>query len=107
IDTAGSRTASDHVEAGGVELSRSIARGADLRLLLLDSSRPLGDEELELLREVVNLASGSGRSGAHTIYVASKSDLEPAWGEEELRPLIADAPLVRVSTVTAAGLGAL
>lgn len=107
IDTAGIRAAADHVEAGGVELSRTIARGADIRVLLIDGSTPLGAEEHALLGEVVRLGAGTGRAAAATVYVASKADLEPAWDEDDLRAIIGEAPLVRVSVVTAAGLAQL
>lgn len=106
IDTAGIRAAADNVEAGGVELSRSIARAADLRLLLIDGAAPLGEDELALVREV----SGRGDAGdqsAPTVYVASKADLEPAWADEDLRAIIGEAELVRVSVVTSAGLAEL
>lgn len=104
IDTAGIRSASDHVEAGGVELSRSIARGADMRLLLIDGSAPLGSEEKALLREVAAVGEASGRGAGATVYVASKADLEPAWTDAELRAVVGDAEVVRVSAVTTTGL---
>ena len=69
IDTAGIRATSDHLEAGGVELARAVGRGADVRLLLLDGSEPLGTDVAELVAET---------SGA-AVYVASKSDLDDAW----------------------------
>ena len=97
IDTAGIRATSDQLEAGGVELARSIARGADLRLLLLDGSKPLSDEALELVAEV----------GRPTVFVASKADLSHAWDEARLRPYIGDAPLVRVSVLSHEGLDTL
>lgn len=93
IDTAGIRVTSDHLEAGGVELARTVARGADVRLLLLDGSEPLGTDVAELVAE----ANGAA------VFVASKSDLGRAWGDEELRPFIGAAPLVRVSAVSKEG----
>jgi tRNA modification GTPase len=107
IDTAGIRAAADQVEAGGVELSRSIARGADVRMLLIDGSAPLGGEERDLLLEVASLASAGGGAGTVTVYVGSKADLVEAWTEEELRRYIGDAPFVRVSAVAGRGLAEL
>ncbi|MBI5137392.1 MAG: tRNA uridine-5-carboxymethylaminomethyl(34) synthesis GTPase MnmE [Nitrospirae bacterium] len=48
-DTAGIRAPADAVEAEGVARSRSAAAGADLRLLVLDGSAPLCDDDRELL----------------------------------------------------------
>ena len=93
IDTAGIRATSDHLEAGGVELARAVGRGADVRLLLLDGSEPLGTDVAELVAET---------SGA-AVYVASKADLDHAWEDEDLRPFIGAAPLVRVSAVSMEG----
>ena len=107
IDTAGIRSASDQVEAGGVELSRTIARGADVRMLLIDGSAPLGSDERALLAEVASLGPAAEQAGAATVYVGSKADLDPAWTEDELRRSIGDAPFVRVSAVAATGLAAL
>jgi len=101
IDTAGIRAAADHVEAGGVELSRTIARGADIRLLLIDGASPLSAEDIALAKEV------AGSEGGVNVYVASKADLEPAWSEGELRRIIGEAALVRVSVVSSAGLAEL
>lgn len=107
IDTAGIRAAADQVEAGGVELSRTIARGADVRVLLIDGSAPLGEEERALLREVASLDADTRGVDPATIYVVSKADLEPAWAEEELGAIIGGAPVVRVSVVTSTGLAEL
>jgi tRNA modification GTPase len=89
IDTAGIRETGDRVEASGVDRARELALQADLALCLLDSSQPLGDEELGLAESL---------EPGRTLLVASKADLEPAW---------ADPPgmaVVRVSAVSGAGL---
>jgi tRNA modification GTPase len=89
IDTAGIRETGDTIEASGVARARELALQADLALCLLDSSQPLGDEELGLAESL---------EPARTLLVASKADLEPAW---------ADPPgmdVVRVSAVSGAGL---
>lgn len=66
IDTAGIRDTEDIVEKIGVERARKIMSTADLVLLLLDSSQPLGEEDrkmLELLQE------------KQTLVLINKSDL--------------------------------
>jgi tRNA modification GTPase len=49
IDTAGLRAPSDPVEAEGVRRSETAARRADVILLVLDSTEPLGPEDEALL----------------------------------------------------------
>jgi tRNA modification GTPase len=93
VDTAGLRETVDTVEASGVRSAERLAAGADLVVALVDASRPLdaGDRDL-----VARLA------GPRTVWVASKSDLEPAWTAADL-----GAEPLRVSAHTGAGLGEL
>lgn len=92
IDTAGIRDTGDSIEASGVARARELAHKADLTLCLLDSSTPLGDEELELAGSLDPL---------RTLVVASKSDLPPAWDETS------GLAAIRVSAVKGTGLGTL
>lgn len=48
IDTAGITESSDPVERLGVERSRAALAGADLALLVLDSSQPVADEDRQI-----------------------------------------------------------
>ncbi|HEX7004535.1 MAG TPA: tRNA uridine-5-carboxymethylaminomethyl(34) synthesis GTPase MnmE [Trueperaceae bacterium] len=92
IDTAGIRDTGDAIEASGVSRARDLAAQADLVLCLLDSSAPLGEEELELARSL---------DPQRTLLVASKSDLAAAWSDPPgTKPL-------RVSTITGEGQAAL
>lgn len=50
-DTAGMRPASDAIEASGVALAQDRAAAADLVVLVLDASGPLGDEAAALLND--------------------------------------------------------
>ena len=50
-DSAGLRTAGSEVEAKGIEKSRNLLEKGDLLILVFDASRPLDDEDRELLRE--------------------------------------------------------
>lgn len=65
-DTAGIRKVQDKVEQIGVDKARSLAAKADLILLLLDSSRPLMEEDKQLLA-----SSEKNR----TIVILNKTDL--------------------------------
>ena len=91
VDTAGLRDTGDAVEASGVELAKTVAQSADLSLLLLDRSAPLGPEDVALTR---NLEPG------RLLVVASKTDLSAAWDPDTLGAL-------SVSATTGEGLAAL
>lgn len=101
VDTAGIRDApADAVEIEGIARARSAATRADLAVLVLDRSRPLSGDDHALLAEV--------RKGAHVV-VASKTDLVPAWQEDELTALEVAAPsgegLPQLRDAVASGLG--
>ena len=67
-DTAGIRTASDQVEAIGVELAKKRIGRAMLILAVFDSSDTLSDEDIEL----IELLKGSGK---RVIVILNKTDL--------------------------------
>ena len=76
IDTAGIRDTEDEVEKIGVEKARKYAEDADLVIFVVDSSRPLdeNDEEIiELLRE------------KKVIVLLNKTDLEVKVTEEHMK----------------------
>jgi tRNA modification GTPase len=93
VDTAGVRKTTDQVEIEGVSRARQAWATADLLLVVLDSSQPLEDEDIELLKETV---------AAPRVVVANKSDLPAAW--RRLDPAL---PSVAVSTKTGEGIDAL
>ena len=97
IDTAGLRETEDAVERLGVERSRRAAEEAELILAVVDGSRPVNEED----REVLRLASSSGKPW---IFVQSKGDLAQA---PLSLPEAAGAPAVLVSAKTGEGLDAL
>ena len=70
IDTAGLQDTSDPVEKLGVERSRKAMEEAGLILVLIDASRPAGEEDFALLQEAMALAP--------TILVWTKGDLPQA-----------------------------
>jgi tRNA modification GTPase len=95
-DTAGLRESGDAIEAEGVRRARARAAEADLKLMVLDATRP---EE----------ASGAVRAllDAETLVVANKIDLTTnekavAWADR-----LGAAPALRISVTTGAGLEAL
>jgi len=66
VDTAGIRRALDEAESIGIRKSTEALADADLVLVVLDSSRPLAEEDHELLRQA---------GQRPTIVVENKSDL--------------------------------
>ncbi len=93
IDTAGVRETEEIVEREGVQRARGAAGVADLRLVVLDRSQPLRDEDRGFLSQ-----AAKGR-----LVVANKIDLPAAWQSAD----VADAPIVEVSTRTGEGLASL
>lgn len=85
-DTAGVRDAAGNIEAAGVERARRQAAAADLPVIVLDQSRPLHDEE----RQLIDSLPGA-------IVVAHKSDLTCGWNDERPPQAIA------VSSLTGSG----
>ncbi len=68
IDTAGIRVSRDPIEQEGIRRSRGCLREADLVLLVLDLSRQIGEEDLEIARMIA-------AEGKRTIVVLNKVDL--------------------------------
>ncbi len=67
LDSAGIRTSGDPVELEGVRRSRRAISEADLVLVVLDASRPLNNDDLEVLKETAE---------RKRIIVVNKTDLE-------------------------------
>lgn len=96
LDTAGIRHTADEIEASGVEFSRELGAAADMRLVLLDTSEPVTDDDRAVLAHT---------PAERTIIVLNKSDLPAAWSSiQELGQF--SAP-IEVSTVTGDGLAEL
>ena len=93
VDTAGLTETSDPVEHLGIERSRQAMAGADLVILVLDSSQPLTEEDAELIGRV---------NGTSAVTVANKSDL-PDMADAGAMPVSA----VRTSMITGEGLALL
>ena len=91
-DTAGLREGSDPIERIGVSRARRAIAGADAVLCVLDASRPLTEEDRQLLRDT---------EGAPRIIVMNQCDRGLC-----LRPEDFDDPAV-VSAVTGEGLAGL
>jgi tRNA modification GTPase len=75
VDTAGVRDSGDAIEREGVTRTLEAVGVADLLFVVLDRSRPVAEED----REVLRLTAGHRR-----ILVASKGDLPAVWTPESL-----------------------
>ncbi len=95
VDTAGLRaTAADAVEEEGIARAHAARRVADLTIVVLDRSQPIGHDD----REVLAITAETPR-----IVVANKSDLEPGWPAGAC----GDVEILPVSAMTGAGIDAL
>lgn len=74
-DTAGIRSTGDVIEMIGIERARKLAAQADLILLILDTSRPLSEEDDLLLQNVKR---------EHAIVVLNKTDLAAVIETEDI-----------------------
>jgi len=81
IDTAGIRNTEDLVEKIGVDKSREYASAADLIIWMIDGSRPLDDDD----REIMHLTAGK-----KTIILLNKQDLPELAGEKELAQMLGE-----------------
>ena len=91
VDTAGIREdASDIVEAEGIARSRAAREVAELTVVVLDGSRPLGAEDHHVLALT--------REGPRVV-VANKSDLPAAWE----RDAVDDKAALEISALTGDG----
>lgn len=77
-DTAGIRETEDEVEKIGVEKSREKIDEADLVVLMLDSSRPLEDEDREIIENVKD---------KKYVVLMNKNDLEKKISDEDIKEL--------------------
>ena len=103
IDTAGIRETQDVIEKIGVEKARECASDADLAVWVIDSSRPLDADDLEIIDII---------AGRRTIILLNKQDLTEVTGMESLKEqILSDArlrgkkvPVISVSALQDTGI---
>lgn len=95
VDTAGMRETGNLIEQLGVEAANRQAEEADLVIAVIDGSRPVCDEELDMLTQVAD------KSG---VVAINKCDLECFVNEESLMPYAGDKKILRMSAKTGEGL---
>jgi len=84
-DTAGIHDTADEVESIGVEMAIKAVEDAELIIAVFDVSRPLDDEDRELIRLC---------GGRKAIAVINKNDLTACFTEDEIKDHISDTVCV-------------
>ncbi len=92
VDTAGIRRTEDVVEKIGVDKAREYLTRADLIIYVVDSSRPLDENDEEILWLIQN---------RRAIILWNKSDLEPVLQMEDFKEKISGEASFRILPVSA------
>ena len=95
MDTAGLRKAKDEVERLGIHLTRQKTAEADLLLIVIDRSRPLNPDDLDILTQCRNRKA---------LVVMNKIDLPSATGHTENDDLLNRFQTVEISALTGEGI---
>jgi tRNA modification GTPase len=93
IDTAGVRDGADRIEQIGVDRSLRAMADADAILLVLDTSRPCGDEYARLRERL---------SGMPCVVALNKSDLAAVWSLQQKAEYCSRWPCIEVSALNGA-----
>ena len=95
VDTAGIREAEDAVEKIGIEKSRKLAQDADLIIAIIDASKELTEEDIEILEIAKNKKS---------IIVLNKLDLQEVINENDDKIQEFDENIIKISAMQKTGL---
>jgi tRNA modification GTPase len=95
MDTAGFRSVNDEVERLGISLTRQKLKEADLVLMVIDRSQPLGQDDLDIVHQC---------QGKTALMVINKIDLPSRIHEGEDPAVLASFPSVEISALTGQGL---
>lgn len=95
VDTAGIRETEDIVEKIGVEKSKESFSKADLVIMVLDSSRKLSDEDIQILENLTN---------KKTIVLLNKTDLPQEIEEDKISQYVDNDSIIRISALNHKGI---
>lgn len=95
MDTAGFRKVEREVERIGISLAKEKLASADLSVIVLDRSRPLNQDDLDLLAK-----AGVNKS----LILLNKIDLAPRISQKDLNRALNGMPVVRISALTGEGI---
>ncbi|UCF58018.1 MAG: tRNA uridine-5-carboxymethylaminomethyl(34) synthesis GTPase MnmE [Deltaproteobacteria bacterium] len=95
MDTAGFRKVKGEVERIGIDLTKEKLASADLSLIVLDQSRPLNRDDLNILAKAEKNKS---------LILLNKIDLAPRINQEDLNRALNGMPVVTISALTGEGI---
>jgi tRNA modification GTPase len=95
IDTAGLRKATDSIEEEGVKRARERVAESDFILLMVDGSRPIDIDDLEIFEEV---------KGKKRVVVMNKKDLPSMISSMEMKDRFQGDPIVSISALKNEGI---
>jgi len=95
VDTAGIREAEDAVEKIGIEKSRKLAEVADLIIAIIDASKPLTEEDIEIIEIAKSKKS---------IIVLNKLDLQEVINENNTEFKDFNGTIIKISAMQKTGL---
>jgi len=95
MDTAGLRKAKDFIEQEGVKRAKERVADADLILLILDGSRDLDEDDLEIILEIKEKKK---------VVIINKKDLPPKISLEEIKKRFPEDPLISISALKNEGI---
>ena len=95
VDTAGIRETEDIVEKIGVQKSKESIDSADLVIIVLDSSKQLTDEDLEILQSA---------QSKKTIILLNKIDLDQVIDEAEIEKFVDKENIIKISALKNEGI---
>jgi len=90
IDTAGLRKAMDSIEQEGVRRAKQRVADSDFILLMIDGSRPLELDDMEIFEEI---------EGKKKVVILNKNDLPSEIDLEEMKRRFQTDPLVSISAL--------
>lgn len=95
IDTAGLRKATDSIELEGVKRAKARVAEADFILLMVDRSRPLDIDDLEIFEEVKE---------KKRVVVMNKKDLPSMISPKEMKDRFQGDPIISISALKNEGI---
>lgn len=95
VDTAGIRDTDDIVEKIGVEKSKLHLKSSDLNLVVIDTSRELDDEDIEILQSI---------DKSKTIGILNKIDLKSKVDLKTIEKYIDEKNIISISALKNQGL---
>lgn len=96
VDTAGIRDTSDKVERLGIEKSKEAFNNADFVIFIIDGSRELSKEDIEIAQHL---------EGRKSLVLINKNDLPRAFDNDAVMNLIPDAQIIETSFLNEEGIG--